>query len=309
MPPAVQTNGGDRATYNAAVALVRGFALADAEALALLQDWNKTHCDPPWKEAGLRQKLLSARKSALPLGHLKDDPKFKASSADARLTNHGLSAEKRRARWPKFQPLAETALRRIADQRHLPLRAVETAHDIGCLAGAVVDGQRCYLLHEGTFAQARRLDGELFEKADGGTLKAKNLPGSEGAFIGLSTLVDPDDRVLLVEGVIGLLEGLAACHLLAPAQGWAVLAATSASSRFSRDPALLARLQGRRVRIVPDADDSGLDAACIWLDELEKAGARVDLAPELPPGCKDLGPIVSVSSITIHSNYITELFQ
>jgi hypothetical protein len=41
--------------------LVRGFALADDEALAVLRDWN-ARCEPPWSEHELLAKLQHARR-------------------------------------------------------------------------------------------------------------------------------------------------------------------------------------------------------------------------------------------------------
>jgi len=309
MPPAHAGQSGDRATYNAAVVLVRGFALAEAEALPLLQSWNQTHCSPAWTEAELRAKIRSAGGSRQPLGYLvEDDAIFTASPRDAGPASHGVSAEQRRRRWPAFQPLERTAIQRIADLRGLPFAVVDLAARLGYLTGAVVDGHRCFILHEGVFAQARRLDGQPFQKADGGTLKAKNLPGSEGAFIGRQTLGGPTMRVLVIEGVIGLLEALAARELGDPADDWTVLAATSAGSRFARSPDLLGLLRGCRVRIVPDGDASGRGAAAAWLGELDAAGALVDVA-RLPPGCKDLAPLVSPASASRHADFFTALFQ
>ena len=48
--------------------------------------------------------------------------------------------------------------------------------------------------------------------ADGTPIKASNLPGSQGAFIGQGWLGETT-HVLLVEGAIGLIEGLAAMLL------------------------------------------------------------------------------------------------
>lgn len=308
MSPAIEGSGGDWATYCAATALIRGFALSEAEALPLLLAWNKTHCQPCWTEAELRGKLRGAQSSTQPLGQLKDDPQFTDFSRACRLTNHGFSPARRRESWPRFQPLARTAIQHIAGLRGLPWPAVDLAARIGCLGGAVVDGHRCYILHEGTFAQARRLDGQPFAKADGSTLKAKNLPGSEGAFIGSRTLGGPGTRVLVVEGVIGLLEALAAHELTDPVDSWGILAATSASSRFARAPHLRDLLKGRRVRIVPDADPAGRQAASLWLGELMTVGAVVDVIT-LPPGCKDLGPIVSSATSSSYPTFLTTLFQ
>jgi hypothetical protein len=157
----------------------------------------------------------------------------------------------------------------------------------------MVDGHRCLVITEGTFAQARRLDGQPFDMKDGKAIKSKNLPGSEGAFIGCSWLTT-ERHILLVEGCVGLLEGMAALlpyYCILP-EAWTVIAAVSAYSRFSRAPALLASLAGKHVRIVPDSDTAGLDAAVSWMTDLEAAGATVDVI-QLPPGFKDLGEIVT----------------
>ena len=48
-------------TFRVCCRLVRGFALDDGEALALLQDWNN-RCQPPWTERELAQKISRARR-------------------------------------------------------------------------------------------------------------------------------------------------------------------------------------------------------------------------------------------------------
>jgi len=59
MPVAISGQGGHAATYHVAAVLVHGFALAEAEALNVLRDWNH-HCQPPWSEANLIHKIRSA---------------------------------------------------------------------------------------------------------------------------------------------------------------------------------------------------------------------------------------------------------
>ena len=111
-----------------------------------------------------------------------------------------------------------------------------------------------------------------------------------------------------MEGVIGLLEALAAFALVNMAGSWSIIAATSASSRFARDPALLALLAGRHVRILPDIDKNGtgMDAAATWLADLEAAGVHAD-AMALPEGFKDLGEIIAVHES--HLETLDALFQ
>lgn len=61
VPGAVSGNGGNLSTFKVAVALVRGFALSDDDALTiLLEDFNP-RCEPPWSEPELRHKVCYAR--------------------------------------------------------------------------------------------------------------------------------------------------------------------------------------------------------------------------------------------------------
>ncbi len=364
MPASISGQGGHRAAFAAAVALVRGFSLGEAEALDLLREWN-TRCQPVWTEAELRHKLRSAatsgtrtpgyllqndrpqsngqghggKRAPLPSPHdtaspapdtaptpatpaacetPQSVPEFiarlqaeaaaeggpetgrtmaivKAFFAASRPATPPLSPEaerkaQQRAAWPEFRRLTHDDIRRIAAQRHMLPDAVDLAHRWGFLNTAVVEGHPCYLINEGPFAQARRLDGQPLVRHDGTLLKARNLQGSVGAFLG-RRWTGQTPNVLLVEGCIGFLEALAAFALVDMQGNWSLLAATSASSRFARDPDLLERLRGRRVRIVPDGDDAGANAAASWKADLQGVGARVEVFP-LPPGIKDLGTLI-----------------
>src|SRR4051812_5992684 len=119
------------------------------------------------------------------------------------------------------------------------------------LYAAVEGGHRCLIIHEGRFAQAMRLDGGPLDTAQGQQRK-KNLFGSQGAFLGAQWLGGPRVKILLVEGAIALLEGVAAWLLVEPDEGWTIIAATSAGSRFEKDPVLLETLRDRVVRILAD---------------------------------------------------------
>ena len=50
--PAVIRQHGDLHTFRVCCRIVRGFALTDAEAFAVLREWNR-RCDPPWPEPQL----------------------------------------------------------------------------------------------------------------------------------------------------------------------------------------------------------------------------------------------------------------
>ena len=61
VPPAIAGQHGDLHTFRVCCRLVRGFALPDQEAFALLAEWN-TRCEPPWSERELADKVRRARR-------------------------------------------------------------------------------------------------------------------------------------------------------------------------------------------------------------------------------------------------------
>ena len=63
LPRAMSGAGGHPATFRAACECVR-FGLSDGDALALIREWNGTHCQPPWTEKELAHKLADARRAA-----------------------------------------------------------------------------------------------------------------------------------------------------------------------------------------------------------------------------------------------------
>ncbi len=64
IPGAVSGQGGHQATWLAALAMVRGFALPEETALELLLSGFNARCSPPWSERELRHKVASAAKDA-----------------------------------------------------------------------------------------------------------------------------------------------------------------------------------------------------------------------------------------------------
>jgi hypothetical protein len=72
-PPAISGQRGDLHTFQVCCRLVRGFALADSEAFALLAEWN-ARCQPPWSERDLLDKMRRARRYGQePIGGLLSD--------------------------------------------------------------------------------------------------------------------------------------------------------------------------------------------------------------------------------------------
>ena len=74
-PPAISGQHGDVATFRLCCRLTRGFALSDAEAMAVLVEWNR-RCQPPWSQRELKDKLRHARRYGRePIGGLLAPPR------------------------------------------------------------------------------------------------------------------------------------------------------------------------------------------------------------------------------------------
>jgi len=70
VPPAIAGQRGDLQTFQTCCRVVRGFALDDDQAFAVLAEWN-ARCQPPWTERDLLQKIRSARRNGRePIGGL-----------------------------------------------------------------------------------------------------------------------------------------------------------------------------------------------------------------------------------------------
>lgn len=316
MPPAISKAGGHTAAFNVALALVKGFDLSEETALDLMREWNAT-CVPPWSEAELRHKIRSAAQSDRESGNLLKGSTVFAGQfprgtpvAPKPMSQSDQEEEKRaqaRAQWPsRFKPLTDDEIRCVAQLRDVPPEAVRILAWRRFLSSAMEDGHRCYILHEDDYAQASRLDKGKLETRQGPQRK-KNLYGSKaaGAFLGAQWLGGPRVKVLLVEGSIALLEGVAAWMIVAPDEGWTVLAATSAGSRFDRNPDLLRKLRGRRVSILADPGVAGSQGAASWLHDLEGVGCEVKVLG-LPNEIKDLGPLVA--NPVVHLDTLREIF-
>jgi hypothetical protein len=300
LPPSVEDHGGSAALFKAAVTLIRGFDLPADDAWPLLCEWNQTHGQPPWQEKDLRRKIAEAEKSPLTPGYLlssTDKPHAPRTPRPTTPTpaadDDAVTAAKHRQAWPTFRPLTDGELIRIGNLRKVALHAVRSFNGCGFMSYATVKGHPCFIIHENTFAQARRFDGGLLPTAEG-PRKAKTLRGSRGAFLGHghSWLGGKDHKVLMIEGCIGMLEALTALLYARPPSLWTIVGAISCGSKFERDPALLKALAGRFVRIVADTGKAGVEGAGSWLADLEAAGCNVEVI--LPPHDEsDLGPLVA----------------
>jgi hypothetical protein len=92
MPAAIAGQAGHRATFAAALVLVRGFSLSPAEARPILNEYS-ARCVPPWSEKELDHKLRQAvDKGRLPFGYLLNRP-GPAPGGDAYASRNGQSGD------------------------------------------------------------------------------------------------------------------------------------------------------------------------------------------------------------------------
>lgn len=68
LPLSIQGQGGSDVCFKAACRLAHKFGLDRKASLAVLAEWNKTHCQPPWSAKELAHKVDSALKSKPPTG-------------------------------------------------------------------------------------------------------------------------------------------------------------------------------------------------------------------------------------------------
>jgi hypothetical protein len=111
MPEAISGSHGHNALFRVACVLVNGFAMSDAEAWAVLLDYNE-RCQPPWNEGELRHKLSEARKVTHqhPRGHLLgSDGKVAPPPPPPRILGRRILKESLRAPLPEAESVATVA--------------------------------------------------------------------------------------------------------------------------------------------------------------------------------------------------------
>ena len=215
---------------------------------------------------------------------------------------------KRPARFPELRRLSERTCEEIAELRGLSVEGVLAAREAGMVWGAElgisirsglvwganmlseeragklrIGPVRCWIVADGAgyAMQARRLDGGVWERHEGGSFKAYTI-GTAKWPLG-ARMIGDRRRVALVEGGPDI---LAAYHFLSLAGSLkevAVVGILGASVRIHEDA--LPAFVHRRVRIFPHFDkvdprtgkQAGYQAAARWTDELTEAGAEVDV--------------------------------
>ena len=119
-------------------------------------------------------------------------------------------------------------------------------------------------------AQARRLDGRLWQSLDGQP-KAKTLLGSEGGWLIGAAEIRNLSFIALVEGGPDLLAAFHLAHAEGKINSIAPVCITGGNIRIHQDALCL--FKGKNIRIFPHMDCSGQLAARRWANQLWNAGA------------------------------------
>lgn len=170
----------------------------------------------------------------------------------------------------------------VADLRGLPVWAgLELAHGRGMFFCADVrhrgETRRAWILTDDArkTAQARRLDGEEWPGPEGRTFKSLSLRSDDESPIGLDDVVNANRlAVLVAEGEGDALAAFTVAWLAGAADRVGVLCLPGAGRGL---PSVVTEeLQGRRVRVIRQADKAGHKAAAAWLESLTAAGISAD---------------------------------
>jgi hypothetical protein len=168
---------------------------------------------------------------------------------------------------------AEEDLCKLSDLRCISVKALRLAQVAAVLRFGTIRGHRAWIVTDPAraVAQARRLDGKgWFHLKDA---KAYTLHGGCGNWpIGVINAPD-QQKVVLVEGGPDL---LAAYHLLWCQDRRDITPVAMLGAGTSIFPVALPLFAGRRVRIYPHTDESGIRATERWSHTLLRVGCTVD---------------------------------
>ena len=208
-------------------------------------------------------------------------------------------------RWPPdLRPPTDDECRALGALRGLDSLAFAHAGKyLGTLKVATVYGAPAWILTDasGILAEARRFDGQMYEKRDGKKLKSFALPGSKKFWpVGLETddqALNRSKRILLVEGGPDYFAGLSLCLYSGLRQGTpgAIRPATMLGSSTHIGQEAEPFIRGAQVVIIPHNDPAGVKAGDRWLEQLIALGAQWVQIEPLPFEFDDLNEFLATN--------------
>jgi Toprim-like len=206
--------------------------------------------------------------------------------------------------WPSHLLKGSTATwEAFAKHRGLTFPAVHAMVHADILRFVKIDGAKCYIITDSSHraAEIRRIDGKLF-----GASKAYPLRGVDKSWLpGVELLRQSpkDTAVVITEGATDLMGAIDLYSRFrrnfGGSQLWQPVSLLGASCK-NLHPEAASLIRGRRVRIVPDADDAGDVMADHWTGLLRKIGCEVDVV-NLPKGTDLTDHLSSISPADLFS--------
>jgi len=188
----------------------------------------------------------------------------------------------------------------LAGLRGLSADAISFASELGLVRFGRFRGKAAWFITDksGRVSQARRMDGQPW--ADG--VKAWTLRGSQAKWpVGIIEAASVRPVIAFCEGGPDL---LAACHFILAEDrrtDCAPVAMLGASCSIHEEA--LPLFTGKRVRIFPHLDESGLAAAVRWAEQLADAGAEVDAFSFVSLSRTDGTPIKDLNDLSaVHAD-------
>lgn len=210
-------------------------------------------------------------------------------------------------RWPHdLRTPTDGECRALGALRGLdPLSFAHAGRYLGTLKVATVYGAPAWIITDasGICAEARRFDGQMYERKDGKKLKSFALPGSKKFWpVGLQTddhALNGSSRILLVEGGPDYFAALSLCLYSSLRQGTpgAIRPAAILGAAMHIGLEAEEHIRGAHVVIIPHNDIPGQKSADRWIKNIRALGARKLVVQPLPIEHDDLNDFL-VSSPT-----------
>jgi hypothetical protein len=205
----------------------------------------------------------------------------------------------------RFHRGNRTFFERVANIRHLDIRAVILADNLGTLRFGKVCGFLSWILTDssGLCAEGRRLDGKVYPSSGQlGLRKVHTIRNSRKNWaVGILPNREFRDSHATIAAVEGGPDYLGILHF-AVRQNRRILPVAILGRGACRAlcAGCLTHFRGRRVRLFPhaDADGGGVERAVNWARQLERIGCDVDLFDFRGLRKADGTPIVDVNDCT-----------
>jgi len=212
-----------------------------------------------------------------------------------------LAQAKLRDAWPEVMPVSDSDISDIIESRDWPDAAAAGLHysaSRDLLFTTRAYGNRVYMVSDSSWrsAKVRRLDGKPMIGGRDTETKVLCLKGSQSRWPLGAAEIREGDHVILVEGetdqlaMIALLAIFAADTLIST-----TVISLSASTGIHDQAMHLIKTRARRVTVVADADEAGMNAVKQWMKQFSACGVQAQAASieGVVAGAKDISDLLT----------------